>query len=92
MDTYNEWIGPNVILPPTTSESFTLDFKSISLLDAFVNADHADTLNQSEFKILLNNRWGVKVFPVLSLPTTTTRLIVVQRSNCPSSGLRSIFL
>lgn len=29
MDTYNEWIGPNVITPPTTSESFTLDFKSI---------------------------------------------------------------
>jgi len=53
MDIYNEWIGPNIITPPTTQESFTLDFKQ-----------YAEALGQPESKILLNNRWGVKVYPV----------------------------
>ena len=55
MDTYNEWIGPNIITPPTTSESFTLDFKQ-----------YGESLGQPEAKILLSNRWGVKVYPVWS--------------------------
>src|SRR5271155_4663032 len=55
MDTYNEWIGPNIITPPTTSESFTLDFKQ-----------YGESLGQPEAKILLSNRWGVKVYPVRS--------------------------
>lgn len=56
MDSYNEWVGPDIMAPPTTSESFTLDFKQ-----------YEEALAQPESKVLLNSRWGVKVYPVPTL-------------------------
>jgi len=65
MDPYNEWNGPGIISPPTTSESFTLDFKSMPTRIVWTDLDYGDVLSKPEFKVLLNNRWGVKVYPVL---------------------------
>jgi hypothetical protein len=69
MDSYSEWLGPNIITPPTTSESFTLDFKSSQYsIGARLTIDYGEVLGKPEFKVLLNNRWGVKVIPVRILP------------------------
>jgi hypothetical protein len=65
MDTYSEWVGPDIITPPTTSESFTLDFKSAKYsIGPRLTIDYGEVLGRPEFKVLLNNRWGVKVVPV----------------------------
>jgi hypothetical protein len=66
MDSYAEWTGPNIKKPASTSENFTLDFNSTpSLISA--NLGFGDVLIKPEFKVLLNNRWGVTVVPVLIL-------------------------
>jgi hypothetical protein len=65
MDTYSEWVGTDIITPPTTSESFTLDFKSAKYsIGLRLTVDYGEVLGRPEFKVLLNNRWGVKVVPV----------------------------
>jgi hypothetical protein len=63
MDSYAEWTGPNIKKPASTSENFTLDFGGSYIRHA-ANVGFADVLVKPDFKVLLNNRWGLTVVPV----------------------------